>query len=125
MKVLVVSEAMPPVVVVAVRLYVPFAEILQPVKLTVPADAVRGFAEVQVSVADPDVMESVILLLLFVVTTLPPASSIATVWVPRAVLWLPLLGVALVKFSCVAGPTVMLKGLLAADVKLPSVAVRV
>jgi hypothetical protein len=99
---------------------------LQPAKDATPFDGVTGLA-VQLSVAPLPGWDAMarVTALVFPVTTLPLASSTETAgWADQAVPLAPPPG-CVVTASCVAEPAVMLKALLVADVRLPSVALRV
>ena len=99
--------------------------ILQPAKVATPATAALGLV-VQVRVPVPGLVPMArVIDEVLVVTVLPPASSTATRgWVGKAVPPRPPVG-SVVKPTWVAGPVVMLKGLVVAVARVPSVAVRV
>ena len=98
---------------------------LQPAKVATPATAVTGLV-VQVRVPVPGLVPMArVTAEVSVVTVLPPASSTVTCgWVAKAVPPVLLPGAA-VKATWVAGPVVMLKGLVVSVARVPSVAVRV
>jgi hypothetical protein len=105
--------------------FVPFLSILQPVNMATPEMAVLGSAvQVRLAAAAGGVMLRVTTALL-AVTVLPPASWTATTgWVARTRLAAAPEG-CVVKASLAAGPTVMVKLVLAAVVSDPEAAVRV
>jgi hypothetical protein len=103
----------------------------QPVKVAMPPTAFSGFAEVQVR-APPPGFEPVPGVIARVtadvspVTVLPKESSTETTgWVPKAVPPVAVLLGGVVKASWWAAPALMVNVLLAAEISVPSVAVRV
>ena len=109
----------------AVKVRVPDLLILQPLKALTPETADLGFSvQVRVGLACCSLMASVTGAVLLV-TVLPPASrTVTTGWVVKTVLAEPPDG-CVVKASFAAGPTEMVKLVLAAVVSVPDVAVRV
>jgi hypothetical protein len=124
LKALLVAPLKP--LLLAVRVYpVPVLFMLTPLKVATPFEAVSGFLVTDSVPPDGLVPIARVIEALEVVTVLPPASStVTTGCVVKALDCLPPEG-CVVKTSLAAGPTVILKELLVAELRLPLVAVSV